>query len=158
IGVDPKGTAPVGSYSWGGLYHTLFWVDPHRKLTAVLMTQLWPWGASTLWQDFQKAVYASLPPRPAATPASAPRADLPSSTGRFRRVFPFEGGIERGNPQTNRRFRVNDPAAGLHPDYGQRPETKGNGLMQIAIDEPLADILGADLELALWGGHPFTAN
>ena len=44
----------VGSYSWGGLYHTFFWVDPEKELVAVLMTQLFPWGDSTLWADFQK--------------------------------------------------------------------------------------------------------
>jgi hypothetical protein len=52
--------ATVGSYSWGGIYHTFFWVDPERDLVAVLMTQLFPWGDSTLWADFQKAVYAAI--------------------------------------------------------------------------------------------------
>jgi CubicO group peptidase (beta-lactamase class C family) len=52
----PGGAVSVGSYSWGGMYHTFFWVDPKQKLVAVLMTQLYPWGASTLWEDFQKAV------------------------------------------------------------------------------------------------------
>ena len=50
-------TAPVGSFSWGGIYHTFFWVDPQNEVVAVLMTQLYPWGDSTLWADFQKAVY-----------------------------------------------------------------------------------------------------
>jgi len=52
--------ATIGSYSWGGIYHTFFWVDPEKELVAVLMTQLFPWGDSTLWADFQKAVYAGL--------------------------------------------------------------------------------------------------
>ena len=66
--------------------------------------------------------------------------------------------MEHGNPVTNGRFRVNAPAAGLHPDFGTRSETRGNGMMQIPLDEPLAGIEGAELALELWGGHPGTAN
>ena len=32
----------VGEYSWGGAYHTSFWVDPVEKLTVVYMTQVLP--------------------------------------------------------------------------------------------------------------------
>ena len=57
---QPGFTASVGTYSWGGFYFTYFWVDPELELVAVLMTQLYPWGDSNLWFDFQKAVYAGL--------------------------------------------------------------------------------------------------
>jgi CubicO group peptidase (beta-lactamase class C family) len=62
FGVTTKAGGPpsVGSYSWGGIYHTFFWVDPEKQLVAVLMTQLFPWGDSTLWADFQKAVYSAI--------------------------------------------------------------------------------------------------
>ena len=32
----------VGEYSWGGAYHTSYWVDPAEKLTVVYMTQVLP--------------------------------------------------------------------------------------------------------------------
>ncbi|MGE3820671.1 MAG: serine hydrolase domain-containing protein, partial [Isosphaeraceae bacterium] len=158
---QPGGVATVGSYSWGGIYHTFFWVDPARELVGVVMTQIHPWGESSLWADFQKAVYASIGARPAPAPdADAPRAapEALDRGGRFLRRFPFEKGLEHGNPVTNGRFRVNDPLAASHPDHGKRSETRGNGLMQILMDEPIAEIQGAELALELWGGHPGTAN
>ena len=32
----------VGEFSWGGAYHTRYWVDPAEKLTVVYMTQVLP--------------------------------------------------------------------------------------------------------------------
>jgi putative heme-binding domain-containing protein len=74
FGVTAKsgGTATVGSYSWGGIYHTFFWVDPDKELVAVLMTQLFPWGDSTIWADFQKSVYEAIEkPQARLTPDQA---------------------------------------------------------------------------------------
>jgi CubicO group peptidase (beta-lactamase class C family) len=51
--------ASVGSYSWGGFYSTLFWVDPEKKLVGVFMTQLFPADHLTLHQDFKKLAYAA---------------------------------------------------------------------------------------------------
>ena len=31
--------ASVGSFSWGGIFNTYFWVDPQEQLIGVLMTQ-----------------------------------------------------------------------------------------------------------------------
>jgi len=86
------------------------------------------------------------------------RAAEPTEEGRFLRLFWFEPGVEHGNPTTNRRFRVNDPQAALHPEFGQRLETRGNGMLQIELTEPLARIRSAELALELWGGHPGTSN
>lgn len=60
VTTKPDDVPSVGSYSWGGIYHTFFWVDPKQELVAVLMTQLFPWGDSTLWADFQKSVYQGI--------------------------------------------------------------------------------------------------
>ncbi len=49
-----------GTFSWGGAYHTTYWVDPAEELVAVLMTQLIPAGNSDLHQKFQALVYQSL--------------------------------------------------------------------------------------------------
>jgi putative heme-binding domain-containing protein len=152
----PGGTMSIGVYGWGGMYHTLFWVDPQRKLTAIVMTQVWPWGDSKLWPDIVKAVNATVSDKPLSAELAPPVPDY--ARPRFVRQFWFEMDAEHGNPKTNGKFRVNDNAAALHPEWGKRPETKGNGMMQIQQDEPLADILGAELALELWGGHPYTAG
>ncbi|GAP69300.1 hypothetical protein BA6E_10942 [Bacteroidales bacterium 6E] len=78
--------------------------------------------------------------------------------GQFFRTYWFEMGVEHGNPSFNNRFRVNAPEAGLHHIYAYRSETRGNGMMQIFIDEDLRAIEGAELYLEIWGGHAGTAN
>lgn len=57
-----KQTSPasVGSYSWGGIFNTFFWVDPKEQLIGIVLTQLYPFGHLTLWHDFQAKVYADL--------------------------------------------------------------------------------------------------
>jgi CubicO group peptidase (beta-lactamase class C family) len=64
VNTQENGVTSVGSFSWSGLYYTFFWVDPKKKLVGLIMTQLYPWGGATLWQDFQKAVYAALEDNP----------------------------------------------------------------------------------------------
>ena len=49
----------VGSYGWAGFFHTIFWVDPEKKLVAVLMTQLHP-AETSIHPDFIKATYETL--------------------------------------------------------------------------------------------------
>ncbi len=173
FGITAKagGAAPVGAYSWGGIYYTFFWVDPQNEMVAVLMTQLFPWGEATLWADFQKAVYAATadgsrdaPPAAltgesaASETRAATVADALAQQGRFLRLFWFEKGIEFGNPSINNRFRVNDPLVALHPEFGRRSEARGNGMLQIELTEPLSIIQAAELALELWGGHPGTAH
>ena len=41
--LGPRGAlGSVGEFSWGGAYHTQYWVDPVEKLTVVYMTQVIP--------------------------------------------------------------------------------------------------------------------
>ncbi len=50
----------VGTYEWGGMYNTHFWVDPKEELIGVLMTQVWPtthWGVG---EQFKILVYQAL--------------------------------------------------------------------------------------------------
>ena len=49
-----------GVFSWGGAYHTTYWVDPAEDLVAVLMTQLIPAGNSDLQPKFQTLVYQAI--------------------------------------------------------------------------------------------------
>lgn len=80
------------------------------------------------------------------------------ASGRFYRLYWYEKGIEQGNPLFNARFRVNDPDVALNPRFMYRSEPRGNGMMQIRIEEDLAQLSAAELYLELWGGHPGTAN
>jgi methyl acetate hydrolase len=50
----------AGTMSWAGVFNTFFWVDREKGLSAVLMTQMLPFGdpeAIKLAQEFDRAVY-----------------------------------------------------------------------------------------------------
>ncbi|MCI0624536.1 MAG: hypothetical protein L0387_23300 [Acidobacteria bacterium] len=81
-----------------------------------------------------------------------------SAGGRFYRLYWYEKGLEHGNPHFNARVRVNDPEIALNPRFMYRAEPRGNGMIQIRIEEDLAQLAAAELYLELWGGHPGTAN
>lgn len=78
--------------------------------------------------------------------------------GQFFRIYWFEDGIEHGNPSFNSRFRVNAPETSIHPAYGSRSEARGNGMMQIFIEEDLKAFNEVLFYTELWGGHPGTSG
>jgi len=41
-----------GTYSWGGAYCTVFWVDPEEELIGIMMTQVRPYTHLNIRQDF----------------------------------------------------------------------------------------------------------
>ena len=47
----------VGEFFWDGAASTLFWVDPHNDLAAVLFVQLFPYDPIRLHKNFRDAVY-----------------------------------------------------------------------------------------------------
>lgn len=76
----------------------------------------------------------------------------------FVKRYWYQRGIAHGNPNFNRSVRVNSPESVLDPRFGKRVETRGNGMMQILMEEDLDSIDGAVLYCELWGGHPGTSN
>jgi CubicO group peptidase (beta-lactamase class C family) len=69
--VTPAGAAKtgqsVGSYEWGGIFGTDYWVDPKEKLVVLIYTQKFPHNNTPdLVPRFRKAVYAALAKRQAA--------------------------------------------------------------------------------------------
>jgi CubicO group peptidase (beta-lactamase class C family) len=61
--MDPTaGKVPTseGSYYWGGMASTAFWVDPHEELTALLFTQLVPSSTYPLRPQLRQLVYSAL--------------------------------------------------------------------------------------------------
>lgn len=61
--IDPiKNGNPTshGSFFWGGLASTLFWVDPAEELVVIFMTQLMPSSTFNLRGQLEALVYAAL--------------------------------------------------------------------------------------------------
>jgi len=51
----------VGRLGWGGLYNTLFWIDPKEQVIAVLMTQIYPsTHQKELYDKFEDLVYQAM--------------------------------------------------------------------------------------------------
>jgi CubicO group peptidase (beta-lactamase class C family) len=47
----------VGSYTWGGFFSTLFWVDPEKEIIAVLMLQMYPFDQWQINDVFETTIY-----------------------------------------------------------------------------------------------------
>jgi methyl acetate hydrolase len=57
------GMRSAGSLSWAGIFNTFFWIDPERRIGAVLLMQYLPFvdpPAVALLGEFERAVYAWL--------------------------------------------------------------------------------------------------
>ncbi len=50
----------VGTFSWGGMASTFFWIDPAEDLIAIQMTQLMPSGSYPIRPQLQQLVYAAI--------------------------------------------------------------------------------------------------
>ena len=62
IVVDPaaaKTRLPAGSYGWGGIYGTQFWVDPSNKVIGLVMTQTSIIGSGAISNPVREAFYAA---------------------------------------------------------------------------------------------------
>ena len=57
---DVPGGRSAGSLAWAGLANTYFWLDPKKKVTGVILTQILPFADQKTLQllaDFESAVY-----------------------------------------------------------------------------------------------------
>lgn len=68
-GWEVPGRASVGSYGWGGAYHSSYWVDPEHRLIAIFLTQHVPATGLNLRERFRDLVYDAIDGAP---PASGP--------------------------------------------------------------------------------------
>ncbi|MEO0754753.1 MAG: serine hydrolase domain-containing protein [Pseudomonadota bacterium] len=50
----------LGTFSWGGLANTFFWIDPVEDLIAIQMTQMMPSGCYPIRPQFNALVYAAI--------------------------------------------------------------------------------------------------
>jgi CubicO group peptidase (beta-lactamase class C family) len=58
----PNGRS-AGTFSWGGLYNTYYWLDPSKKVAGQIMTQILPFAdtkAVKLYGQFEASVYETL--------------------------------------------------------------------------------------------------
>ncbi|WOH48323.1 serine hydrolase [Bradyrhizobium sp. sBnM-33] len=54
-----KSRLPAGSYGWGGIYGTQFWIDPTNRVIGVVMTQTAIIGSGPISNPVREAFYAA---------------------------------------------------------------------------------------------------
>ena len=62
IVIDPaaaKSRLPAGSYGWGGIYGTQFWVDPANRVVGLVMTQTAIIGSGAISNPVREAFYTA---------------------------------------------------------------------------------------------------
>jgi CubicO group peptidase (beta-lactamase class C family) len=62
VEAGPNGRS-AGTVSWGGLFNTYYWLDPARKVTGLIMTQVLPFAdprVLKLYGQFESSVYEAL--------------------------------------------------------------------------------------------------
>src|SRR5262249_44133557 len=58
----PNGRS-AGTVGWGGIFNTYYWLDPAKKVTGLIMTQILPFAdtrAVKLYGQFERGVYDAL--------------------------------------------------------------------------------------------------
>ena len=50
----------VGSYGWGGVFNTKYYIDPKKDIVIVGMTQMVPGNQNTFWKDLNQIIYKSI--------------------------------------------------------------------------------------------------
>jgi methyl acetate hydrolase len=62
VQAGPNGRS-AGTVSWGGIFNTYYWIDPSKKVTGLIMTQILPFAdprALKLYGQFESGVYEAL--------------------------------------------------------------------------------------------------
>jgi CubicO group peptidase (beta-lactamase class C family) len=62
VQAGPNGRS-AGTVSWGGIYNTYYWLDPAKRVTGVIMTQILPFAdarALKVYGQLERGVYDSL--------------------------------------------------------------------------------------------------
>jgi hypothetical protein len=57
------GRTQRGSLAWAGLFNTYFWLDPNKRVTGTIMTQLLPFADDQvlkLFAKFESGLYAAI--------------------------------------------------------------------------------------------------
>ena len=54
-----KSRLPAGSYGWGGIYGTQFWIDPVNRVVGLIMTQTAIIGSGAISNPIREAFYAA---------------------------------------------------------------------------------------------------
>ena len=49
-----------GTFSWGGIFNTKYWIDPKEEMFMVAMAQIYPFTSSDIWPKLDAIIYSSV--------------------------------------------------------------------------------------------------
>jgi CubicO group peptidase (beta-lactamase class C family) len=87
----------VGSFTWGGVWGTYFWVDPAEQLIAMQLIQVAPSKSNLFNPTFRNLTYGALlvPDRDGSVPANAPAAIDQAALAAFEGTYTFPSSSSR---------------------------------------------------------------
>jgi CubicO group peptidase (beta-lactamase class C family) len=59
-GDEARNTVSLGTFSWGGMFASSYWIDPKEKIVAQFVLQQFPFSRGELAEKFKVAVYQAL--------------------------------------------------------------------------------------------------
>lgn len=57
---EARNTVPLGTFSWGGMFASSYWIDPKNKIVAQFVLQNYPLSHGDIAEKFKVAVYQAL--------------------------------------------------------------------------------------------------
>jgi CubicO group peptidase (beta-lactamase class C family) len=57
---EPRNTVSAGTFSWGGMFASSYWIDPKEKIVAQFVLQQYPFSHGELAEKFKVAVYQAM--------------------------------------------------------------------------------------------------
>lgn len=57
---EGRNTPPLGTYAWGGMFASSYWIDPKNKIVAQFVLQHFPYSHGDISEKFKAAVYQAL--------------------------------------------------------------------------------------------------
>jgi CubicO group peptidase (beta-lactamase class C family) len=49
-----------GTFYWGGIFNTRYWIDPREELLVVIMAQILPFPGNDIWNKLSTIIYSSI--------------------------------------------------------------------------------------------------
>ena len=49
-----------GSFGWGGVFNTKYYIDPKKDIVIVGMTQMFGFNNQPFWQELNQVIYSAI--------------------------------------------------------------------------------------------------
>jgi len=57
---ESQGHGDAGTFYWGGIFNTKFWINPREDMLLVAMAQILPFQRNDFWEKLDTVVYSAI--------------------------------------------------------------------------------------------------